>query len=163
MPITYSGTITVSGSLQDSLGESGTFSGSIGITLSATLDSGGTGTAAETVKGSVSYQFIDVYGEAGSGTLPFDFSTPSFQFKTGSFQVNEQVPLGLLGQGLGVSLDGGVTLSGAVAIDQRTISENLSVNLSGSYQGVSFTEIASGSGTLFSKLIMLGAAAETIV
>ena len=138
----YSGTITIVGVIQDSRGDHGTFSASLTEHINATLDQSGNGVATETVDGTLDVYITYANGTHASGTVPFDISTPSFGFSSGQFKTTEQVPSQLVGGQFGV------TLSGAVAADQHTITESTNGIFSANYQGVSFTGTIYGSGTL---------------
>jgi plastocyanin len=137
---TYSGNIAISGTAEGG-GAAGTISGNLGITLSATLNSAGSGTATESVNGSFTIQYT--YPASGTNTVPVDFSTPGLPFQSGSFQLN--VP----DEGI-ADAQFGITLSGSVSANQAQISENISASTAGYYQGVAFAVNLSGIGTLSS-------------
>jgi hypothetical protein len=142
MATKYTGNTIISGSITDSLGDSATASGTLGITLSATLDSHGTGTAAETIRGNLYFQYSYVNGYSGTDTRSLNLTTPSFAIQTGIFQFNEPASATILG----VSLD--LTLSGSVSVDRTTISSKVSATFSGTYNGVSISGTVGGSSTL---------------
>jgi hypothetical protein len=138
----YTGNIQVSGSAQ-AAGATANISGNFGITLSASLNSAGSGTATETVNGSFTVQYTS--GGYGSQTVPFDFTTPSLPFQLGNFQVSQQLPVAFAGAQFGVNL------SGSVSENLAQISESITASASGSYQGISFNLMISGNGTLNSS------------
>ena len=142
----YSGFLNVSGSGFDSQGDTASFSASLGINLSATFGADGTGSAYESVKGTVT--MTTNYAGGGSYTYsePLRFTTPTFPLQLGVFTENEQLPVALLGATFGVSLNG------TVSIDRTSISENVTITASGTYQGISVYASASGSGTLTAQL-----------
>jgi hypothetical protein len=142
MTTNYSGTIDVSGSLQANNGTSGTFSGALGVTLSATLDPAGSGEATETVAGNIYAQYTYANGSSGSDTIPFDFSTPDLPFQSGNFQIDEHEPVAIKG------VEFGVMLNGSVSSNQSDISENILATASGTYQGIAFSGTVSASGSL---------------
>ena len=138
----YSGKLTVSGSVVGSNGDSAALSGTLGIVLSTTLNGAGTGVGTETVSGYLNAVYTYPGGGTGSGTIPFDFTTPSLSIQLGSFDVNEEIPVSYKG------IEFGVTLSGSVSSNQKNISDNISATFSGTYEGVAFSGNVSASGSL---------------
>jgi len=139
--INYSGSLTFSGSLADSLGESGTVSGSLGITLSATFNSSATGTAAETVSGDLDFAYT-YGGYSGIQAIPFNLSTPPFPLQLGNFVISQPGPVGLRG------VEFGVRLQGYVSVNLQAITEYITAYVSGSYQGVEVAGEISARGVL---------------
>jgi hypothetical protein len=139
----YSGSVQVAGSIQNSAGDFGSVSGVIQDSLSTTLGGAGNGVAVDTLNGSISYQYV-YQGVYAGGTIPISVSTPSFRFDVGNFSVDEQIPGTLLGAEVGI------TLTGSIDSGQTTISANIAITASGTYQGTAFSGAADGSGTLIS-------------
>jgi hypothetical protein len=138
----YSGSVTISGSLRDGLGDTATLAGTFGITLSTFLSVGESGTANESVNGSLLINYA--YAGGGSGTINYPFSVADITvpFTLGNFNVNESAPVTFAGATFGVSV------SGSLNSTQASISEAISATASGTYLGVSFYVGLSGSGTL---------------
>jgi hypothetical protein len=80
----YTGSRNILESIKDNLGDSATASGNLGITLLATLDSAGSGTAFEAVSGNLLVKYSYANGTSRSNTLPLNFSVPSFPFQLGN-------------------------------------------------------------------------------
>jgi uncharacterized repeat protein (TIGR03803 family) len=142
MSTVFSGNLNVSGGLTASNGASATFTGLFGVTLTANLDANGSGSATESVSGSVSYTYTYPDRRQKTGSIPFNFTEPNLPFQLGSFSGTEQLPTTLLGANYGVSI------SGTVSSDLHTISENITISVGGSYQGISFSATMTAVGTL---------------
>ncbi len=138
----YQGSLNVSGLLRDSQGGTANFFGSLGVTLTATLNAEGSGFASQSVSGSVGYSYSDGAGHSGSGFVPINFTTPNFGISFGTFRYDDSPALDIPGAQFGV------TLSGFVSADQSEISSSLSMRLSGTYDGVSVYGSISASGLL---------------
>jgi hypothetical protein len=136
---TYSGTVAISGYLQDNQGGSASFAGTLQDSLVATLDGSGSGTAYETVSGNIIATPND---GSGPQDIPFNFTTPSFQFKLGNFSENQ--PITEVVNGISIT----VNLTGNVSANRVHISETLSAPISGTYQGVTFSGAINGSALL---------------
>jgi hypothetical protein len=136
----YSGTIGVSGTLEDSLG-GGTFSGSLLDTFTANLDSAGTGVGSDTLTGTIDVNF-SLFGVNDSDVVPVNVTENNIPFQSGVYTVNATVPVASLGT------DINVTLTGSVNGNQTEISGNATGNLSGSFDSVPFTGTFTGTGTL---------------
>jgi hypothetical protein len=134
----YSGNLNISGSIEAG-GESAVVSGSLGVALSATFNSAGSGSGTETVDGSIIVTYT--YGGSGSVTAPFDLPLTNVQIQSGNFQASEPV----------TALDGinfGVTLNGSVSANQAEVSENILATASGTVEGTTFYVTISASGLL---------------
>ena len=92
----YAGNVSLSGELSDSLGESASFSGTLGVALTAMFSDSDTGSAYERVNGSINVSYT-YSGGSGTNTVPFDFTTPYFSIALGNFQLNETAPVEIEG------------------------------------------------------------------
>jgi len=138
----YSGSLSMSGTLTDSLGDSATLSGTLGVTLRATFSSASGGVASDTLYGWIDVQYQDATGATSSNSIPLNLSLPNTAFQSGNFTISENDTAVL--QGLNV----GVTLQGTVSADTTQFTENLSLLISGTYQGITFDGTITSSGTL---------------
>ncbi len=141
---TYSGTIGLSGGVEDGFGAPVNVSGTVQDTISAPLDLGGNGAGTEIVNGSLSlnYTDIDTSGASEAIVIPFSVSVPTFSVEGDSFAAYQQVPVALVGGEFAVALNG------TVAGGQADISQTMSVAISGIYQGVAFSGTISGTASL---------------
>ena len=148
MATNFKGFLFLSGSARDNIGDSSTYSGNFGISLSATLDSSGTGSATETVGGngsvmSYTYNYTPSGYGTGSGTIPFSFSTPTLQFQQGTFHSTLfKIPVKNGNSYFYATLSGSIT-------NQGLISEQLVGTISGiNHENHPFTGTLGGNTTL---------------
>jgi plastocyanin len=138
----FAGTLNITGSGEIVGIASATFSGSFGVSLSATVDGVGNGSGSETVKGNIQVRYSYADGRTGNVTVPFNLPTTNVQLKSGAFQVNEPGP------NLFPGLQFGVSLNGAISADQHQITENVYAVATGTYQGIGVSETVTATGTL---------------
>jgi hypothetical protein len=143
---TYSGDINISGTVQDALGETGVISATFVDTLSAAIDSAGNGTATDTLVGNLSVTINEPGGGVTTQTIPFNLTSPSFPFQLGNFQASQQVPISFMGAVLNVAL------TGSVDANPSAVTAGASADFSGTYQGVAFSGVVTGSGALTAPL-----------
>ena len=148
MTTNYTGFLTLSGSSGDTAGDSSTYSGTFGVTLTATLDAFGNGTGTETVGGntsviSYSYDYTPLGFGTGGGTVPFSFTTPSLVFQGGTFHSSSfKIPVSVGSTFFYATVNGAIT-------SQGTISEQVVGTISGKNdENLSFTGTIGGNTTL---------------
>jgi hypothetical protein len=148
MTTNYTGFLTLSGSDNDTIGDTSSYSGTFGVTLTATLDAMGNGIATETVGRSTSvisyrYNYTPSGYGTGSGTAPFYFTTPTLIFKQGTFQSSQfKIPIKVGDSYFYATLSGSIT-------NQGEISEQLAGTISGvNQEGHSFAGTLDGDTTL---------------
>lgn len=153
---TYSGTMTMSGTLSATSNQSGTWSGTVKNTLFLTVDGSGNGTGYETIDGNVTLTVTNPDGSQKSSTSRLAFFTPYFSLQRGKFTFSQSS--GFDFSGLLLTLN----LNGSFRKTQATISEHLSLPFSGFVNGVLVSGSINGSSsvTTTTPLIISGAAAR---
>ena len=148
MTTNYTGFLALSGSASDTAGDSSTYSGTFGVTLTATLDAVGSGTATETVGGatsvlSYSYNYTPTGNGTGGGTVPFSFVTPTLVFQQGTFQSGSfKIPIKVGNTYFYGTMNGSIT-------NQGKISEQLVGTIGGrNSSNIPFTGTIDGNATL---------------
>jgi len=148
MATNYTGFLTLSGSATDTIGDTSTYTGTFGVTLTATFDAFGSGSATETVGQpasviSYSYNYNPSGYGAGSGTTIFHFTTPTLVFQQGTFQSSQfKIPIKVGTTYFYAALNGSIT-------NQGNISEQLVGAVSGiNHEGHAFTGTLGGNTSL---------------
>jgi hypothetical protein len=133
---TYTGPMTISGTLSASNGQNGSWSGTLNATLNVTVDGAGNGTGYESFTGNITLSVGD-----RNSTEPLTFETPVFTLQQGKFDY----PSGSFIYGnLIFSLD----VKGSFHGSQQTIQEHLSLPFTGFVNGVSVSGSMNGDASV---------------
>jgi hypothetical protein len=138
----YDGTMTVSGSLSTTSGQTGTWSGTLTDEIVMSVDRSGNGIGGETFSGNITLTVTNPDGTQKSNTGPLTFFLPLFTLQHGKFTYSESSGFDL--SGLMASLD----VKGSFSGSQATISEHLSIPFSGFVNGTLVSGTLKGSGSL---------------
>ena len=140
----YSGNMSVAGTIDESYdGIFAAFSvtGTLGINLTAALNGAGTGSASETASGTVTLSGV-TYGYTGTYSTPFSLSTQGISVQSGTINTSASAAAPWPG------LDYGVTLTGSVAPNQGSVTEDLTATINATYQGIAIYGSFTGSAVL---------------
>jgi len=151
----YAGLMTMSGTFSDSLGQKGTWSGTLKDTLTVTLDAAGNGTGSGECDGILVAHVTEPDGSVKTTQSQFDFPIADLSLQHGKLTESSAQPFNY--EGLVLS----VNVSGSLSTRQPTASQNLSIPFDGTYEGVTFNGSIDGTSSLkTAPLIVSGAAAR---
>jgi len=149
---TYSGSMTLGGTLSDTNHDTGTWSGILHETLIVTVDANGNGTGFETLSGSLGLTVKNSNGDTKSvPASSFGFTLPYFTITRGHFSINQSG-----GDFAGLLLT--LKVNGTLNTAQPTASESLNIPFSGFVGSALVSGSINGSSSLKTPALALSGA-----